>query len=364
LPIPGRYHRGIFGADEVVRSFSANGATTYAMAALNTGWCARFTAPDTRDVWSVWVNWSTVTAPGTVQVRIETIDTTSGKPTGTLYDANAVLSFTPAAGWQQLTFASHPTTGLVAGNEYAVVLLTTAGGTAQTLRSSIPSGPYPTLTLTAADGTTRANFAEVGNTTPVITFGLSDGLEEAFACCPYAAQSTSNIFGTNAAGLKFTVPAGAIFSAAGIEFSNVTRTGTPAGDLRLRIFNSSDATVSGTTVSVSRNSLTGVNTRRLRVHFPAVVSLSAGTYRVVLDSASSANSSNCWKVTASQARIAGNAPSGFVLTTTADVTAGPPVTWTDTATDVPPLGLILDDVTTAAGGVNRSLLPSGLSAMG
>lgn len=345
MPVPGRFHRSIFGSDDYVHAISANaGPVGYAMAALNAGWCARFTAPDARDVLSVYINWQTVTAAGTVELRIETVDAATGKPTGTLYDANASKSFTPASNWQQVTFDTPPTAGLTAGTEYAVVLLTTSAGTAHTLRSHNTQGSYPTVVLTAADGTTRSNFAEVANSVPVLTLVFEDSLEESLNCSPYATTSIVTLFGTNAGGMKFTVPPGTTLAVAGIEVGNQVRTGTPAGDLRFRVLDSSDSAVAGTTVTLDKDSLASVNGRRVRFHFPAVVSLAAGTYRIVLDSASSANSSNCWSFRSAVVRVAANAPSGFLLTSTTDVTAGP-IVWVDTATDVPPLGLVLDDVT-------------------
>src|SRR5262249_33821229 len=154
----GRFNRFTWGFDEILREWGvsiAPGATTFAMANLNTGYCARFMANDARDVASVWINWSTVSSPGTVQVRIETIDATTGKPSASLYDATATVNITPSAGWQQATFASLPTTGLTAGTEYALVLLTTVAGTTQTLRAYLTasgSGSFPAAALTAADG--------------------------------------------------------------------------------------------------------------------------------------------------------------------------------------------------------------------
>jgi hypothetical protein len=352
MAAPGRFNRTVWGTDELLRTWQiAGSATGTAMATLNTGFCARFTALDTRDVASVYVNWSTVSSPGTVQVRIETIDATTGKPSGSLYDASASVNITPTAGWQIATFAVLPTAGLVAGTEYAVVLLTTVAGTTQSLRIYVTansSGMYPSVALTAADGTTRANFAEVVATIPVMTLVMEDAVEEVFTFSPYATANSQNLFGTAAAGQKVVVPANATFSVAGIEISGVTRVGTPAGDLRFRVFSGNSA-VSGTSVTVDKDSLTGASTRHARVLFPAPVSLAAGTYRVVLDSGSSANSSNCWRLVCPQARVSGNVPSGFTLTSTTDVTAGT-ITWTDDATSQAPVGLLLDDLTASGGG--------------
>lgn len=100
-------------ANSAAAAMAASGVVSYAMPTLNNGFSGRFMAYDTRDIKSVYVNFSSVSAPGTVELRIETIDNTTGKPSGTLYDANATKSFTPAAGWNTVTFDTLPTTGLV-----------------------------------------------------------------------------------------------------------------------------------------------------------------------------------------------------------------------------------------------------------
>lgn len=351
----GTYHGPLWGPP--TNGYLAFASTnTHAMAALNTGWAARFTAIDTRDVKTVYVHWNSVSSPGEVTVRIETIDATTGKPSGTLYDANASLAFTPTAGWQALTFASIPTTGLTAGSEYAIVLLTTTGGTTQTLSRSVPSPCYPSITLTASDGTTRSNFAEVNTHRPICTLIMDDDEEEILAFQPYVTVDQSkDIYGTNAAGMKFVVPAGTTKTFTAYQWFG-SRTGTPAGDLRFRILDSDDAAVAGTTVTVDKDSLTNVNARDAMI--PLVggpVTLAAGTYRAVLDSVSSANSSNCWTVIGANVRVAGNTPSGFVMTDTADVTAGPPITWTDTTTMAPLLWLV-ESTEAGTGGDQQDVL--------
>jgi len=351
MAVPGSLYRSIIGADNVVTAIALNGgATTFAMASLNTCWAARFMAGDTRDILSVYVNWSSVASAGTVTLRIETIDATTGKPTGSLYDANATLAFTPVAGWQLLTFASAPTTGLTAGTEYAILLITTTGGTTQTLRASVAAGAYPTMVQTAADGTTRSNLTDTTSGVPICTAIFEDSVEETLDFCQFATISNYNIFGTAAAGVKFVVPVNLTFLVDGIDMPYVLRTGTPAGDLRVRIFNSADTAVSGTTITIDKDSVLGGSGRRWKARFGAPVSLAAGTYRIVLDSASSANSSNCYTIVAGVARAAANVPTNLNATNTADVTAGT-ISWTDTNTQQMAMGLLLDSISGSGGGV-------------
>ena len=157
------FNGSILGAagNPIWRTMRISAISNYAMAALNAGFCARFPALNTKDIKSIRLYWGTVTAAGVVEARIETIDTATGKPTGSLYDAAATKSFTPTAGAQTVTFDTLPTTGLTEGTYYALVLLTTTGGTAMTLRSHVQIGGNGPAMLKADDGTTRTNFAVV-----------------------------------------------------------------------------------------------------------------------------------------------------------------------------------------------------------
>lgn len=337
----------------------SNGApTTYAMASLNTGWCARFTAKDTRDILTVYVNWSVVTSAGVVECRIETIDATTGKPSGSLYDANATKSQAPVAGWQAFTFASPPTTGLTAGTEYAIILLTTTGGTAHTLRSHEVSGPgatYPTIVLTAADGTTRSNFAEVTAAVPNCTVVYEDSQEETLsitACGNGAAGTALDIYGVKAAGLKFVVPANESWIVDGVTTLGLARTGSP-NDLRVRIFNSSDSAVSGTTRTVDKDSLTNVAVaRRVEICFAAPVTLTAGTYRIVFDDAAgTGTNTNKYTLAVTTLRSSTLCPPSISSTSTADITAGT-ITWVDDQTVINGSGLSFGGDSASAGGAS------------
>lgn len=344
MAVPGAIFGSKIGPERTVSLMAQVGVTGYAMAAVNTGYCARFVALSTKDVASVRLRWATVTAGGTVELRIETIDATTGRPTGTLYDANATISFTPVSGIQTYTFVSVPTTGLVEGTQYGIVLLTTTGGTTHTLAAyragNVPSY-YPTATLTAADGTTRSNFAEVSQAIPCLSLVMDDATEEDGGMLPYTNSSGFTVYGTRAAALKFVLTRSETI--AGVCVAAVTRTGTPAGDVRIRILNSSDSAVSGTTVTADKDSLTNITNNGMMRRLPVPVTLTAGTYRVVIDSASSVDASNCWTINAATFLSSGAVPSSFRLSTTTDVTAGPPITWTDSTTDIAGIELLIDD---------------------
>lgn len=345
----GKYGRTRIGCSPPCVLVCANGVTTYAMATLNVGWCARFTARDTRDIKTCYANFSASASPGVVTCRIETIDAATGKPSGTLYDANATKAITPAAGWNAFTFDTLPTTGLVAGTEYAIVLLTTTGGTTQTLRAynvsdtSIPA--YPGVVLTAADGTTRSNFAEVANAVAYGSIVFEDDSEESIGMYGGPVRGSDTIYGTKAVGGKFTSVS--TIMAAGVDVFFVPKTGSP-GDTRFRLLDSSNNVLAARTVD--KDSLANLNNRSAFVPFNAPVSLAAGTYRVIMDQNGAGDASNCWTLYRATHRSSATVVSGMIATSTADYTASPP-TWTDLATDEPAIALVIDDITVSGGAV-------------
>jgi hypothetical protein len=347
------------GQDRVVNAM-ANGnlATTFAMASLNSGWCAVHKARTTDDVISVYVNFSAITAAGTIQARIETIDESTMKPTSTLYDANAVKSFTPTTGWNTITFDTPPSTGRTVGNFYGLVLLTTTGGTTMTLRSVWSQGVAPTLALTAADGTTRANFAIVATAAPIAVLGLEGGFEDSEGMVPFAAATTAfQVYGTRAQGVKLTINSPIIFNY--YELAVMSVTGTPTG-VQFKTFDGSSA-VSGTNVSLpAAAAWTGAASRPIRCYLPAPVTLAAGTYRIVTyQSDTSTASGNRFNMFGAAARSNATVPDDFITTNTTDVTAGT-ITWTDDDTAVPLIGIGLDDTAVASGSGNASSIFGGV----
>lgn len=323
--------------------------TTNVMTAANNAWAYRFVADDARDIKKVHVRFTSITSPGTMTARVETIDGTSGKPTGTLYDANATISFTPTTGWNDLEFASIPTTGLTVGTPYAIVLIKNDSGTTCTLTSSViaTEGAYPHCVLTAADGSTRSAFAEVANTVGICYVTLEDDEVDALSACVSgdAAASTA-VYGADiVVGLKVVIPVDVVVRA--VQFNTnlgLLRIGTPGGDLRMRILDASNA--SQVAVTVDKELLLAVSGRGLCIPTP-LTSLPAGTYRVVFDSASSANSSNCF-----QPRYA-TLPNGNLQSPafcyTESTNASTSFTWTDTPTRQLGFGLLLDSLTGGGG---------------
>lgn len=346
------YARSVLGYTPLIAACGGgNTAATFGMNTVNNAVSLRFVAQDTRDVKSVWLNWSAVTTAGTVSVRIETDDGT-GKPSGTLYDANASVSITPSLGWQNCAFAVTPSTGLVAGNLYHVVVITTATQTGVSLRTNWAptNGGYPANALTATDGSVRTNFAETAISVPVGTVVFSDNSEEYPDFAPFAGSSNFQVYGTRAWGTKLVVPTGVTLSVLGGMIEGALKNGTPAS-LRLRIFDTGNSLVTGASATAPAVALTtAASTRRIFARFASAVSLAAGTYRAVWDQVGNATASgNNWQCYSASHRTSALCPSYLNLTTTTDITVGSPV-WTDTNTDVPLMGLMLNDASASGGG--------------
>ena len=328
------------------------GLNTYAMALLDAGFCARHEAKTTLDVKAIKIIWNALTAPGTVAARYETMDATSGKPTGTLYDASATKSFTPASAGsvQTITFDTLPTTGRTLDTMYGVVLITTGIGTTQTLRSHIAVGGNAAALLTTATAVTRSSFAVVNQSTPAVVLVMEDDSEEVLDMVPYSGvHDVFDIYGADrACAAKFTLNASQTI--AGVYTSSTPSIiGTPAGDFRVRILDASNNLVTGTSRTLDKDYVTASG-RDCPIFFTAPATIPAGTYKIVADSTGSVNFSNCFRINGLSVISATAMNSGFIKSSTTNMSGA--FTWSDDSTVIPGLGLIYAvDVAPAAGGM-------------
>lgn len=326
---------------------AGGGIDYYDMKALNAGLALRFTALSTKDVKGVTLAWlNTVNVPGTVQLRIETINATTGKPTGTLYDPAATIDITPANGLQTYIFATLPTAGMTVGTEYAVVLLTTVAGTNQTIYCGPSSSPMasssPALALVTVDGTTRSNFNELGNSSPSLVLVMEDDSEEAQQFSPYyGTVAQASVYGTNFSAQKIVVTSSVKVCAVEV---GLVKLGTPAGDLILDIRDTSNNVISGTSRTLDKDSIGATSSTKLVHGYFAPVTLNAGTYYICLSSPDSANSSNCWRFR-KLAFLSATAIGSYVAASSSN--SG--TTWADSTTEVGAAWLVLDAQEAGAG---------------
>ena len=346
----GALHGGLIGPSGHARSTLIS-PTTYIMAALNAGIAFRFVAQRTTDITAVTIRWGTVTTTplsGVVKLQIETVDA-NGKPTGTPYDSNATISFTPVVGVQTYTFATAPTFGLTVGTDYCITLLTTTAGTTQTLSAYDSQNSqysiYPTIALTSATGQTPSSYAAVSQSVPICMLTMSDASFENYGMNPYAflASSSSNeIYSTTQVGMK--VVTSTTIKVIGIEIGYIKVIGTPAGNINYKIVDGSNNTISGTSGVILIADIPNSG-RAARVLFISAVTLPAGTYIIVMSSPNSGGLSNCWAPGSAQFFNSGVVSTNFRLTKSSD--SG--TTWTDSTTDDMGLWLIIDDIPAGSG---------------
>ncbi len=360
MPVPGAAYGALWGPSAFADLHAASGTITFDAKAVGATWAARFTATQALPVLSVKINVSAVTMGTWVgTVTVEAIDATTGKPPATVtpYDVNATkAAITFVTGWNTITFAVAPTTNLTPGVEYAIVLRTTTAATTLTLVSHLANSPYtnyPNVVLTSADSGT--SWAEVSPSLPIGSLLLTGGVEDAMGMIPYATRTTNNIINDDATALKFVVPSNMTMVVAAIDCI-VTKNGTPpaGSDIRIRIFDSSDVLVTNATITLDLDSLsTGATLRKIRAQFPnGLITLVAGTYRVVFDCASSTSSANCWRMFGAVPNVAGNAPANFNCSTAPAIAT--PV-WTDT-TDQLPVHLVLDSMSAVVGAAGGGVI--------
>lgn len=355
------------GCNAGMMGLKISGTGTFAAAAQNAGVAFRHQAESASAVLGVRIYWNTITSPGTVTVTYQPIDATTGKPTNSAYDANATWTGTPTAGWQTITFASAPTTARTRGADYAIVVITATAGTTHTIRHVGAGGlaaRLPSGVLTTTDAGTT--WAEVAGAAPMATVQIS-GADEVACCLPFSTTASDTVYGNRAAGMKVVVPAGIVVDGVGLVY--MARTGTPDGDLRVRVLDCSKEPcaigASGYVVATGtadKDDMASLNNRSAFVTFDSQWTTTAGTFRVVIDQTSGNTSGNNWGVS-SCTGISGVSYTNLFRTSTTDLT-GNPISWTDTDTDLVLMELVEASYTAPAssGGAGGacSLIGAGL----
>lgn len=340
---------------------ASNSVVGFALASVNNCAAFRFMAQRTTDIAGVYVYFTSVASAGTVSLRIET--DSRGKPSGSLYDANAAKSFTPVYGWNLVTFDATPSTGLTVGGIYHIVLITTGAGTTQTLGYGVADWTaHPLVPMTAVDGSTRSNLAFADGQAPVFLLHLSDGAYVSYGAAVLTTRTFNGVYGTRGVGCKFTVPAGETWTVAGVYNQFMYPSGTPPANLKCSIYGSSGI-VAGASVTIASGVIAAY--RQLQALFPSPVALSAGVYRAVFETPDhDGTGANCWNIISCSAAPNASLPSDLSFAGTADVSATPTITWgLDNSAQMSSLGLFIDSTAGAGGGggggVPRSRIFSG-----
>ena len=285
---------------------------------------------------------ATVTTGATVDVRVETVDATTGLPTGTLWAANTNGSQVIGSGDDQTAFAVTLTSGasVTKGDLFAIVIVNPAGapgnmqitGTDASVRPGV-NFPY-SLLYTTSYAKSTVNLS--------IGFEYNDG---SFAPSPYnhfyttiSSTSYNNTTNPNHRGLYFqlTVPCRVIGFYTPYDIDNVA-------DILL-VDDSWDGTDGDALALYSLDP----DIRRLATAgswvglFDAPVTLAANTiYRLIMKPTSASNIVEYRAVVSDVDMWAQtSAPAAFQLTTANDPNDA--TDWTQTTTERPFIGLVID----------------------
>lgn len=289
-----------------------------------------FKAPATCSATKVGFSTRTVTSSQSVDVRIETVDGTSGDPSGTLIDSPTNQAYGTEATLASNTYYEPTLTAaqsLTAGTTYAVVIqYTSTAGTIQTLNQSIDTStaefPYASYNLTgsyAKSASTILNivlycggaYYELGTMPPLSSATLS---------AAYNSGSTPDERGNK---ITFPVP---------VKVDGFwAMAGGAAGGTWDFVLYDSDGTTALKTISFDGDQRGNGTTRgKIYVRWGSPISLSANTaYRVVIKPTNTTNVT-LYQFTVNSTAIldAYSGGSAAFLTTRVDAAGS----WTDTAT--------------------------------
>jgi hypothetical protein len=229
----------------------------------------------------------TATGSPTADIRIETVDTATGLPTGTLWAANTNI-VTAGGAITSNTFALHALTAsasITRGQFFCVKIAYNGGTSLQTqvyagaINSVLPYSVVNTGTPAIDRLTSQFNMA-LGSSTS--TFYHVPGLTP-------LSTATNNAFNnTNSAkrGLKFQVP----FKCRVVGVRWFPLAGTTSGDLNIVLEDSAGAELSSSSTALDGNLQAIVNTAMAEAWFDNSPTLSPATdYRLMLEPSSATN---------------------------------------------------------------------------
>lgn len=289
----------------------------------------------------------TVANAPTADVRIETLDGTTGLPSGTL--------------WNSPTDTTSGTSATITSNSNPLVALTAAASITkgQVFCVKIVWGGVATSTLIIQDFSIPAPSSNlpyrVINTgtptkslmqTALATLALGSNSTTFYqvpASLPVSSNANNTFNNTNSArrGLKFTPPMKC--RAIGLRWHNSSQ----VGDFNAVIFDDAGTPLEfGNSSTAFEGDNSGASASgTISVYFDNAVTLSAGTtYRAVIEPTSATNL-NISTVTLPSADYYGATPGRSTATYTTYVAS----TWTDSTTQIPLMDVILDQLDDGAG---------------
>ena len=288
---------------------------------------------------------------GVAEIRIETVSTADGKPTGTLWgtNTNGVSGTLVALSWELVALTA--AASISAGDVFAVLIKYSSGTSFQPgyISGNGFSGGAPYETFNTGAGSSLGD----GRTLCLALGSDATTFYPVDACIPATAYSSNSFNNTDAArrGLRFKLPfrarvAGLRHYHAGIN-----------GDVDIRLYDDAGTQLTSKAVDGSQNQ-TGSNLwKRLYFSTPQIIEPDTW-YRAVVVPASATNSAMPY-LTLPSADYRRAMPGGINAHYTTYTTLGG---WVDTDTDkVPLLDLLIDQLGDDAGGAGGVKNHPGLS---
>lgn len=283
---------------------------------------------------------NTKTTNGDVDVRVETVDPTSGDPTGTLVSAgaNVTVTITAANSILTATFTTPPT--LAPGTPVAVVIVNTTGSYTITESSVIMGTPYP-------DYYNNVSWAHqnAGVMLNISIGGSYISLPGAWNCSGTITSTfNSGSAGFDELGIKFSLPFGfrLIGFKAYVDNDN---------DAQIVVYDASNSVLA--TLTLLKGIRQGASSYAQFVYLTTPLTIAANTvYRVTYKPTTTSNIVVAVQ-TFSAAAVRAAMPGGANFVQTQRVDAG---AFTETTTNQTQLGLVIDAIDVPVGGL---LLPNG-----
>jgi len=300
-----------------------------------------FRAPKTGTISKVAFRTETVTTGATVDVRLETVSTANGDPTGTLLGTNSNGSQVIADADDDTWFTTSLTTGVAVtrGDLMSAVIVNPAGSPGSMLIAELDDSlvfyGFPYGDAYTASWSKRTDYA-------IMAFEYDDGsyatVPQAFPVSNINSVAFNNTSDPDHRGLKFKLPFP--FRLAGIWLLLDLD-----GDADIKLYDSDGTSVLATT-SIDSNVRYTTSSKVLFVDFASPQSLSKDvSYRVVVEP-TSATSVTLFDFDVNSAAVMDAFSGGQDFHHTEKKDAG----WTDTTTKRPWIGLLIDGFDDGAGG--------------
>lgn len=310
------------------------GFSTSSLTATNNKYIAILTAPKTGNITHVNFRTVSVSAPETIQIRLETIDS-SGVPTGTLINANATGSQTSPVANTNYETALTGSVPVTKGQLFAVVFSCPSG--TPNVQFSRLTTPYASMTnfpyAASFNGTVWTKLANV----PIIALKYDDNTYPYLdGCYPPMVMSATNFNTTTAAfdeaGNLFTVP----FQCRVV--GTWTYVATAAGTFDSVIYDSSDNVLASSTDLLNQALVVSGASRMNLFNTPIILEPNT-QYRVTTKSTNTTNVSTRFLTFDSTAIQEVTGVQDFTYTQRKGSGA-----WTDTANKRALIGLVIDQV--------------------